>query len=311
MNKPQTSYPCDFCGSETGALVISGGDLLEDLPGTFQIIKCTGCGVLRQNPRLDWEDLSGYYLPGYVCHGEQLPETSRTLKDKALGLGPRKRVTRVAKYMPEGNWLDVGCGSGLILQAAQERGNWKLSGVEPVISMAEYTAARLEIDVFGGTFEDFPIHEASFDIISMWDVLEHLSAPASSIQKVSKLLKPEGIFIFSTPNLNSLDQKIFGPHWLGYDLPRHLYLFPDQLIKKYLAENDLELIDKFCFTGSYGTWYLDFSYQHKLNPTKLNTWVTKQGPDGFLYRSVSFIPLRLVDWLGLGTNITYVARKQP
>ena len=78
MNKPQTSYPCDFCGSETGALVISGGDLLEDLPGTFQIIKMHGLRSIASEPAVDWEDLSGYYLPGYVCHGEQLPETSRT-----------------------------------------------------------------------------------------------------------------------------------------------------------------------------------------------------------------------------------------
>lgn len=309
MNKNLYHHPCDFCGEETGKVVTQGGDLLEDLPGTFQMIRCDGCGVLRQDPRLNWEDLAEYYQPGYVCHGEQFTNEHRSLEEKARSLGPQKRIKRVAQYKSEGSWLDVGCGSGLILQAAQEWGTWQLSGVEPVTSMAKYTSNKLGIEVFPGTFEEFPLHEDHYDVITMWDVLEHLPYPSTSINKVSKSLKVNGLFLFSTPNLEALDRKLFKSTWLGYDLPRHLYLFPDELIKKVLRQNGLEIVDRFCFSGSHGAWYLDLQYKNKVTPKKLVKWLLKHGPSGWFFRLISFLPLRIVDWLKLGTNITYVARK--
>lgn len=308
-NKGLESFPCNFCGSETGDAIVHGGDLLEDLPGVFTHIRCDGCGVIRQNPRLNWDDLAEYYRPGYVCHGEQISTEKRGLKEKSRGLGPKKRVDRVARYKPQGNWLDVGCGSGLILQAAQANGSWHLSGIEPVDAMAKYTSEKLSIEVFSGTFEEYPVQEASLDVITMWDVLEHLSAPADSLRKVAQLLKEDGYFLFSTPNLDSLNRKIFQNTWLGYDLPRHLYLYPDSLIRKTLREFGMEVIDRFCFTGSHGAWYLDLAYRNKVRPNRLVGWLLKQGPSGLLFRVLTFLPLRILDRLKLGTNITFVARK--
>lgn len=309
VSKSLHSHPCDFCGSVSGRLIFQGGDLLEDMPGSFQFIECDGCGVFRQEPRLDWQDLAEYYQPGYVCHGEQLSEGKRSIEEKSRSLGPKKRVKRVSRYKAEGDWLDVGCGSGIILQAAQEQGNWRLQGVEPVAAMADYTAQRLGIEVYSGTFESFSAEEASFDVITMWDVLEHLASPYASIQHVSKLLKQDGYFLFSTPNLTSLDRKLFGEAWLGYDLPRHLYLFPDQLLRKALKQNGMEVLDRFCFTGSHGAWYLDFAYLNKLRPNRLLGWVLRRGLSGLGFRLLSFLPLRVVDWLKLGTSITYVVGK--
>ena len=302
-------HPCSYCGSENGKIIVRGKDLLEDLPGTFQIIECDNCGILRQDPRLDWKDLASYYRPGYVCHSPQIQEEQGDLLERSRSLGPQKRVNLIQRHKSAGAWLDVGCGSGLVLQAAKKRGQWQLSGVEPVQEMAHYTNENLSIPVFPGTFEDFPAQDGTFDVITMWDVLEHLAEPIIAIERVSRLLKSDGIFAFSTPNLSSLDRKIFKASWLGYDLPRHLNLFPDNLIRKILFENGLSIISKFCFSGSHGAWYLDLAYLNKNEPSKIIEKVLSKGPSGFAFRLLTFLPLRLVDWLKLGTTITYVARK--
>lgn len=309
VNDRLKKYPCNYCGENTGIVVVRGGDLLEDLPGTFQFIKCNHCGVLRQEPRLDWEDLASFYQPGYVCHSPQISETNKTLDELIRALGPNKRINLVHKLKPNGNWLDIGCGSGLILQAAKERGYWKLFGVEPIKEVAQYTNTRLGIPVFAGTFEEYPAQEAEFNIISMWDVLEHLSEPFDAIKKVARMLKPGGVFIFSTPNLNSLDRKMFKDSWLGYDLPRHLYLFPDSLLREVLENQGLEVIHRFCITGSHGTWYLDLAYWNKQHYSSFVNWLLSKGSSWLPFRLLTYLPLRLVDWLKLGTNVTYVVRK--
>ncbi len=309
INGRLINYPCNNCGGNSGNVIVRGNDLLEDLPGTFQFIVCNRCGVLRQDPRLDWEDLALYYRPGYVCHSPQFSNTKKTINELNLALGPKKRVNVVHKYKQNGKWLDVGCGSGLILQAAKDRGFWTLCGVEPVTEIAEYTKNHLGIPVFAGTFETFPEQESEYDIISMWDVIEHLSEPFDAIKKVSKMLKSGGVFIFSTPNLNSIDRKIFKETWLGYDLPRHLYLFPDFLIRRLLKDQGFEVLDRFCFTGSHGALYLNLAYWNKHHHSTFVEWLLVKGPSWFPFRLLTFLPLRLVDWFKLGTSITYVAKK--
>jgi len=302
-------HPCSYCGSEGGNIIVRGKDLLENLPGTFQMIECDSCGLIRQDPRLDWADLANYYKPGYVCHTPQIPEKKGGLREINQSLGSTKRVNLVQRHKSTGAWLDVGCGSGLILQAAKKRGFWQLSGVEPVLEMARYTSKKLDVPVFPSTFEEYPVQDSAFDVITMWDVLEHLAEPFIAIEKVARLLKPNGVFIFSTPNLFSLDRKIFKDAWLGYDLPRHLYLFPDKLIQKALQENGMSVNSRFCFTGSHGAWYLDLAYWNRNNHSKIVDYILSKGPSGIVFRLFTFLPLRLVDWLKFGTTITYVARK--
>lgn len=309
INDRLKNSPCNNCGGNSGEVIVRGNDLLEDLPGTFQFIRCDVCGVLRQEPRLDWEDLHNYYQPGYVCHSPQLPTTNKTFHESTRSLGPRKRVNTVRKYKQNGKWLDVGCGSGLILQAAKEHGHWSLFGIEPVKEMAEYTSEQLNVPVFAGTFEDYQGQAAEYDIVSMWDVIEHLSEPFNAMKEVSKLLKPGGVFIFSTPNLNSLDRKIFKDSWLGYDLPRHLYLFPDSLLRKVLKSHGLEVLNRFCFTGSHGSLYLNLAYWNKKHPSQIMEWLLPKDSEWLPFRLLTFLPLRIIDWLKLGTTITYIAKK--
>lgn len=303
------NYSCDYCKSNEYEVIFQGPDLLEDLPGVFQWVKCKQCGLLRQNPRPDWDTLQLYYPAGYVCHDKKLAEKQNGVRTFLRHLGPQKRIRLVHKYKACGRWLDVGCGGGTILQEAQRQGHWELQGLEPVPDMARYTAEQLNIPVFSGQLEDYDAPAGSFDVITLWDVLEHLPNPVQSMRKIQKLLAKNGLFVFSTPNMNSLDLKVFGKAWLGYDLPRHLYLFPEEVLDQLLSESGFSILQKLCFSGSHGAWYLDFRYWKKANPGKKIANLFPKSANSPLFRALSFLPLRLIDALKLGTSICYVVRK--
>lgn len=303
------NYPCDFCGSEKYEVIFSGHDLLLGLPGEFQLVKCLQCGLLRQNPRLEWNELAEYYPSNFSSYCPQVSElTKGTVRlDKRYGLW--KRVNLIHKYKPDGSWLDVGCGTGRILQEAMGWENWRLFGLEPVPEAAQYTQERLDIPVYTETLESFQNHENQFDIITMWDVLEHLPFPFQSIQKVNGLLRKGGLFVFSIPNLRSWDRSVFNKHWIGYDLPRHLYSFPDQLISNALIQSGFSVVDKKCIAGSHAALMLNISFLNKQRKSKLINKVLLKGNDYWFHRLLTFIPLWLLDRLKLSTNITFVAQK--
>jgi len=181
-------YPCNFCGSDEYTVIFRGKDLMEQLPGEFQMVRCKSCGLLRQNPRLDWADLQDYYLPSHGSYKPLLPNSSSGLTRFFPRYGRWKRVNLVSKYVPSGEWLEVGCGSGLNLQEAQFRNKWQLKAIEPNNQMARYVQGILKIPVSPIPFEDYSGDNESFDVITMWDVLEHLPNPADALKKVHNLL---------------------------------------------------------------------------------------------------------------------------
>jgi len=67
-------HPCDWCGSEEYTVIMESRDYLTDLPGKFQFVKCDQCGLLRQNPRLEWADLLKYYPEDFPSHKQQISE---------------------------------------------------------------------------------------------------------------------------------------------------------------------------------------------------------------------------------------------
>jgi len=302
-------HPCDWCGSNHYHVVMQSRDYLTDMPGKFQFVECTQCGLLRQNPRLDWSDLLTYYPDDFPSHRQQVSEIPSKLKRLNKRYGLWKRVRFINQYKVSGNWLDVGCGTGRLLQEAQLWDQWKLFGLEPISHLAEYTKTKLNIPTYPISFEDFQDDGTRFDIITMWDVLEHLPAPAAGIRKIASLLNPDGYFIFTIPNLNSIWRKIFKESWIGYELPRHLYLYPPGVLEKMLEGSDLKIIKRKCIAGSHGALMLDLARWNKDINSKFLLKLLEKGEDFLPLRLITLIPLWIIDKLKLGTNITYIAKK--
>jgi len=138
----------------------------------------------------------------------------------------------------KGEILDIGCATGQFLKYMSNNG-WNTTGIEP----DEKTRARA-ISEYG--LQVFPeeqlnnLKKASFDVITMWHVLEHVSDLNGRMIQLKNLLKPEGTLIVAVPNCESYDAEKYKEFWAGYDLPRHLYHFTKSDIKL--------LVEKFGFT---------------------------------------------------------------
>ncbi|MGB2624537.1 MAG: class I SAM-dependent methyltransferase [Candidatus Acidiferrum sp.] len=145
------------------------------------------------------------------------------------------RKEALAPYKQSGALLDLGCSSGAFLQSLPG-GNWHLSGIEMSAESAKMAQAKTGAKVFVGEILDAQFPPASFDVITCFDVLEHLYEPRRVMARVGEWLKPGGIFYVLVPNIDSAEARVFGSYWHGLELPRHLFHYSPASVK-FLAES--------------------------------------------------------------------------
>ena len=145
------------------------------------------------------------------------------------------RKAALTPYKQSGALLDLGCSSGSFLEFMGSE-SWKLYGVEMSAESARTAEERSKAQVFVGDILDAPFPRESFDVITCFDVLEHLYEPRRVMARVGEWLKPGGIFYVLVPNVNSAEARVFGSYWHGLELPRHLFHYTPASLK-FLAES--------------------------------------------------------------------------
>jgi SAM-dependent methyltransferase len=151
-------------------------------------------------------------------------------------MGLSRRASRVEHYYPKvGRLLDVGCATGLFLNAMRGRG-WDVHGVELSPYAADYARRTFGLDVFTGTVQEAAYPNHSFDIVTMWDVLEHVNDPKQTLAEVVRILRPGGMLALSLPDPTCPEARYFGANWIGWDRPRHLHLFTPDILRCYLRD---------------------------------------------------------------------------
>jgi SAM-dependent methyltransferase len=240
---------CDHCDSDDAQLLFKGPDRLHGLAGQFRLVKCTQCGWIRQNPRPTRQTINAYYPEDYEPFIQAIDDEPFLRRwDRRYGM--IKRCRAIERHQRGGRLLDVGCATGNFLNEMRRRGGWEVFGVEPNPEAAAYAARRFSHHVHVSTLADADFPPASFDVITMWNVLEHLHTPWADLLRVRDLLREGGVLVFSIPNLESIEARFFGPLWLGWDLPRHLYLFPREALVQSLSEIGLIVKEIKCLSGS-------------------------------------------------------------
>jgi 2-polyprenyl-3-methyl-5-hydroxy-6-metoxy-1,4-benzoquinol methylase len=202
--------------------VVRGCDRLFGLAGDFAIFECEECGTGVTQPRPTGEELAGYYPNGYPSwrhRRDLIGVVKRSRTQLAARLPPYGRLIRGAP----GAILDVGCGRGDLVSAFARRG-WRAHGLD-ISPVAVDSASRRGVDARVGTIEQAPWAPASFDVIVMSHVLEHVHDPVASLRRARELLKPGGTLVVAVPNWGSGVRRLFGPRWAMLDLPRHLQHF--------------------------------------------------------------------------------------
>jgi SAM-dependent methyltransferase len=230
------SVPCPLCGADSSERLFVTRDRLVGLPGEFTLARCRACGFVYLNPRPTPEALAGYYPDDYypIDEEQESPE--------ALAVA-RGLLARVQQAVPERNLriLDIGCGTGLFLKLAREVGH-DVSGIELSESAAEYGRQVYSLPIQCATLESADLAEDSFDVVTMWHVLEHLPDPIAALAKVRRVLRPDGVVLFAVPNIASAEARVFGRRWFSLDIPRHLLHFSPDSARRAVESAGMSLL---------------------------------------------------------------------
>ncbi len=206
---------------------------------SFDLIFDEKTNILKTNPQPQGSDLNKYYeSDDYISHTDAKNTPIEKLYHlvRRYALYKKCRLIKRQSKKSKGRILDIGSGTGDFLKAMQLQ-NWETTGFEPndkARSISQNKGIELAINL-----SDLPDH--TFDVITMWHVLEHVQDLSAQILQLKRLLKPKGVLIIAVPNYKSFDANYYGQFWAAYDVPRHLWHFSKNTISILFSEVDLKV----------------------------------------------------------------------
>ncbi|MCK4666808.1 class I SAM-dependent methyltransferase [Candidatus Dependentiae bacterium] len=223
---------CPLCESKSYEHIYSCSDALTQIDDiSFSIVKCLNCNFYYLNPRPDINEIKKYYPEKY--YGEQIEKEQLLKKDfKIL----RRKYSKIKKYEPK-RLLDIGAQRGDFLEySRRQNSSLEVFGTDLDETISNLFNIKYK---YGYAWEvDYPAKH--FDVITMWEVFEHIHKPGELLEKIHTWLSDSGILILSLPNFNSINKR-----WMrAEDLPRHLFMFTPNSITKLLEKNKFEVFRK-------------------------------------------------------------------
>lgn len=283
----------------------------HDFFSTF--VKCKHCGLVYQNPRPTPNKIMSYYPSSYTPHNfYRSADNHGKIYNMLFQYGLRKRCDLVFRYKESGKLLDVGCATGEFLNAVSHSKRWHVKGVEIDEKAAEIARQKYQLNVVAGTIFSNEITKDSYDVITFWEVIEHLHNPAEVLHKAFTLTNPGGILIVRLPNFASFDKSIFGKYWAGFDAPRHLYIFSPTTIKKMIEKAGYKILEINCRSGGYTSFLISINYWLKgicLNDTARHLVLSLLGHP--ITRIFAAPPFFVSGLLRKGATLILVAKKNP
>ncbi len=292
---------CPLCGAHPGRRLYTAYDQLHGLPGEFQVNLCPACRVLYLTPRLTPQQLSAYYPAEYVTHRAEGEMRSRLGRKIERWLQP---LPTPAPPAPHAKCLEIGCGAGGYLNRLRAHG-WETYGVEMDPQAATWARKGGHV-VYEERFEEVDLPGEHYDLIVMAHVLEHLPRPREALEKAARLLKPGGSALIRTPAHDSLAARLFRDDWYHLDAPRHQVLFSARALREACAAAGLRVLrtrrtqdPRSLLSSGARAWQ---SLVRGRRPRQ----VQRTGTRDIL---LGLPPARLVQWLGLGDEITIECRR--
>jgi SAM-dependent methyltransferase len=254
---------CALCGSREEELVYSLPDwMLENKTVQARLVRCLRCGLIYQNPRPTPNEIDRFYPDNYSPYTASDDDGRKSwLLRKAVQVGLERRYRWATQMHPSGGrLLDVGCATGIVLDYIQRKPGWTVSGVDISNTAAEVARQKYGLEVFTGTLESAHFDDCTMDVVTLWDVLEHLFDPGGTLDEIRRILKPGGLLVIRVPNADSRDAAFFGPYWSGWEPPRHFYAFGKDQLAAMLAKHGFEVKRSSCRFGSYMTFALSIRF---------------------------------------------------
>jgi len=205
---------------------------------TFDLYYDQDLDLLITSPQPSPENLGRYYESNdYISH----TDSKRSLFEKVYhfvkGIALKNKLNLINNCSSsKGNLLDIGAGTGDFLFTAKQNG-WETIGVEPS-EKAKGNAIGKGIK-FSDSTQDLESH--SFDVITMWHVLEHIPNLEIQIKELKRLVKPNGTIIIAVPNFKSYDANYYGKFWAAFDVPIHFWHFSKKAIQLLFQKENIKL----------------------------------------------------------------------
>lgn len=235
----KTLSNCPICDSADLSKAITSFDHTVSKQH-FDISRCNACGFHFTNPQPEPAELGKYYeSDDYISHSDSEAGLVNKIYKRVRKITLKRKLNLVNRLSAKGKLLDVGCGTGYFLDSCKTDG-WDTTGIEPGKQAREYAISKFGLNVL----EEEKLNTLtphSFDVITMWHVLEHVPFLNERVAELKQLLKPGGTLIVAVPNRTSHDAKHYGEHWAAWDVPRHLWHFSPDDIRKLFAKASMEV----------------------------------------------------------------------
>ncbi|MQA30321.1 MAG: methyltransferase domain-containing protein [Luteitalea sp.] len=237
---------CNLCGADDSETLYDARepDTVRDMVRTFRasgddllidpLVCCRRCGLQYVNPRPRASDIVHAYSTGddptYVS---QVASRERTFAGA---------VAHIEKLLPgTGRLFDIGTAAGAFLAAARARG-WEVDGCEPNRWTAAWGSTRYGVPIRQGEIFDHDLPASAFDVVTLWDVIEHTPDPSRVIDRVRGLVKPGGLLIVNYPDIGSSIARALGRKW-PFLSSVHLYYFTRQTMRRLLERHGFEIVE--------------------------------------------------------------------
>lgn len=293
-----TVLSCPACQSQSATVLF--------VKNAYRLVKCRSCDLAYIDNPPDADGIAALYQSDDGYHDRLIDQKSGEYA-RMDGIA-RRHMEVLLRHWPEpvgpngtAHILDVGCSAGLFLRRARDAG-FAVSGLEMSPRSVDYARETHGLDVRQGAIEDADYADGSFDIITLFDVIEHLANPYAAAKQLAKWLKPGGILLMSTPNIDGLFPRVsYLPskaldYWPHPEPPHHLFQFSEKTLAELARQAGLEptRADHFCLPLSYS-----FGTMHSWRISK------KLVP-----YAAAFAPFAVVGpWMRMGDWIYLASRK--
>jgi SAM-dependent methyltransferase len=285
---------------------------MYEIKDYYLIKECEKCGLVFINPQPSPKKIGKYYpaeeyysLTSTNFNLKSILQKTYYSKENNLlkfFLLPFKPFLNSVFIRENGRFLDIGCGSGQVLELIKNR-DMLCYGVEPG-RFNKKIAAEKKLNIFHGDLIKARYPSNYFDVITMNHVIEHVYNPLEVLIEIRRIIKPNGIVIIGTPVSDSLAFRIFKKNWIALDTPRHLFIFSKNNLKEYAKKAGFSIQKRrynstpLQFIGSL--LYLTNSFRK--NQVSFDKFMQKKYFVSFLY--VLFTPLaHIFNLLKIGDQV--------
>lgn len=234
---------CNVCDSENFKVLFKVNE--------HRIVRCRKCSLTYVNPRLKKDKLYDIYNKEYFSNEQFNKKKPKEIYGYGLYIKEKDNIEKsfkkiledIERYKKRGQILDVGCATGFFLNLCKKK-RWDAYGVDMSKFAIDYAKKEFGLkNLYHGDLDKINLKKSSFDVITMFDVIEHLEDPKKMLSDINSLLKKKGMVVITTPDSGSIPAKLLGKNWEEYKRAReHVYFFSRKTLTKILKKTGFKVV---------------------------------------------------------------------